>query len=44
MAITIMITWGFNYVVSKITPMMILSIGYKTWLVGLLLVESPIWV
>jgi hypothetical protein len=33
MAISVMVTWLFNYVVSKITPTAVLNIGWKTWMI-----------
>jgi hypothetical protein len=33
MAITVMVVWLFNYVVSKITPTSVLNIGWKTWMI-----------
>ncbi|KAF4637603.1 hypothetical protein G7Y89_g476 [Cudoniella acicularis] len=41
MAIATMIVWFFNFVVSKWTPMMILNIGWKTWM-GISLEEMDI--
>lgn len=34
MAICAMMIWLMNYVVSKIAPIAILNIGWKTWMVG----------
>ncbi|RFU26579.1 hypothetical protein B7463_g9769, partial [Scytalidium lignicola] len=33
MAISVMVTWLFNYVVSKETPIAVLHIGWKTWMI-----------
>jgi hypothetical protein len=33
MAMSTCIVWAMNYIVSKISPIMILKIGWKTWMV-----------
>ncbi|KAI9647783.1 hypothetical protein NHQ30_004171 [Ciborinia camelliae] len=33
MAISVMVVWLFNYVVSKETPIAVLNIGWKTWMI-----------
>lgn len=35
MAIAVMMTWVCNFVVSKETPIIVLNIGWKTWMVSL---------
>lgn len=42
MAICSMMVWLMNYVVSKIAPIAILNIGWKTWMVCLSLSLPPL--
>lgn len=40
MAIAVMVTWVCNFIVSKETPIIVLHIGWKTWLASLRFINA----